>query len=170
MVKKLFLAAGVALALSNVAWAQTTTPGGINSGASGPLGIGPDISTPVPGTAGTINSRDPRRAPSGSRANDSSPMGTTGGVDAGSAMGGTTDSITPRSPVTGSGTATGSGSIGSGSGVGVGGAIGSGAGTPLPGARGMSGSGSMGGEAATGGAGMGGAGAAGPAGAAGGAR
>ncbi|MEN3354409.1 MAG: hypothetical protein V7640_2567 [Betaproteobacteria bacterium] len=155
MVKKLVLAGAVVLAFSNVASAQTTTiPGGINPGTSG---LGPDISTPVPGTAGTINSGDPRRAPSGSRANDSSRMGTTGGVDAGSALGGTTDPITGR-PVTGSGAGMGSGSIGSGPGVGASGSITSGAGAPLPGAGGMSGSGSMSGAAGAGGAGAGGAG------------
>ena len=165
MVKKLVLAGAVVLAFSNVAWAQTTTlPGGINSGASG---LGPDISTPVPGTAGTTNSRDPRRAPSGSRANESSRMGTTGDVDAGSALGRTTDPITGR-PVTGSGSmgtgALGSGAMGSGSGAG--GTITSGTGAPLPGAAGVGtplpgaggmGGGSLGGAAGTGGAGTGGA-------------
>ena len=176
MVKKLLVAGAAALALSNAAWAQVTTPGGINPGSAGPIGIGPDIGAPVPGTAGAVNPADPRRAPSGSRANDSSRMGTTGGVDAGSAVGGTTDSITGSGALRGSGSL-GSGSIGSGSGVGssTSGTITSGAGAPLPGAGGMSGSGSLGGAAGTGGtgvggAGVGGAGAAGAGGAAGGAR
>jgi len=175
MVKKLLVVGAAALALSNAAWGQMTTPGSINSSA-GPVGIGPDITAPVPGTAGTVNSADPRRAPSGSRANDSSRMGTTGGVDAGSAVGGTTDTMTGSGALRGSGSigsgSLGSGSIGSGSGVGSGtsGSITSGAGAPLPGAGGMSGSGAMGGAAGTGGAGVGGAGAAGAGGAAGGAR
>jgi hypothetical protein len=171
MVKRLLVAGAAALALSNAAWAQMTTPGSINPGSAGPVGIGPDISAPVPGTAGTVNPADPRRAPSGSRTNDSSRMGTTGGVDAQSSVGGTTDAMTGSGALRGSGSL-GSGSIGSGSGVGSGssGTITSGAGAPLPGAGGMSGSGSMGGAAGTGGAGVGGAGAAGAGGAAGGAR
>jgi hypothetical protein len=151
MLKKLVVAGAVALAFSSVASAQTTIPGGINPGTSG---LGPDISTPVPGTAGTINSGDPRRAPSGSRANDSSRIGTTGGVDAGSAVGGSTDPVTGRAG-TGSG-AMGSGSIGTGSiGSGASGTITSGAGAPLPGAGGVGGSGSVGGAAGVGGAGTG---------------
>jgi hypothetical protein len=169
MVRKLFLATGVVLALSSAAWAQTTVPGGMG----GPIGIGPDTSPRVPGVS---NPSDPRRALSGSRESDASRLGTTGGVDAGSALGGATDAITGSSPLN-SGNPMGAGSIGSGSGVTGSGAITGGANAPLPGSSGMRSSGSLGGAAGAGagagsGTGVGGAGAAGSggAGAGGGAR
>jgi hypothetical protein len=152
MVRKLFLATGVVLALSSAAWAQTTVPGGMAPGAGGPIGIGPDTSPRVPGTS---NPSDPRRSPSGTRA-----LGTTGGVDAGSALGGATDPNTGSSAL-GSGPM-GAGSIGSGSGVTGSGALTGGANAPLPGSSGMRSSGSLGGAAGAGagaapGAGVGGA-------------
>jgi hypothetical protein len=162
MVKKLFLATGVVIALSSAAWAQTTVPGGRAPGAGGPIGIGPDTSPRVPGIS---NPSDPRRALSGSRASDPSPLGTTGGVDAGSALGGATDAISGSSAL-GSGNPMGAGSIGSGSGVTGSGALTGGANAPLPGTSGMRSSGSLGGAAGAGaGAGVGGAGAAGSGGA-----
>lgn len=165
MIKKLCIASVVALVVSNAAFAQSAGSGvpNISPGMGAPTGIGTN-----PGLGGTPAigpgvglGRDPADPRSGAdrrrRAGDSGPLGTTGGVDSGSVVGGTRDTITGGALPMGPDTVTGV-PLGGGTGVIDSGSI-TGAPRPDPtGAPGThGGSGFIGGAAgASGGAGIGG--------------